>query len=417
MVAGNGVPIRLVQEDGNLINLTATRLTMSVERRVGAHPMKFMGSGRWSLDLNQNTAVILIDGVFVDDQAGETVGSDHEALIDFAGNEFATVANLTNFLNMSSIKTANTSTIEKNPRFILNRADGTLDLISTSKMLGTGADPAAVYRAAGGSINKAHVEIAVDADADEIATAMANYINAELSSHYTASTIDGLANGSQTTNAVLKIIHDDSPSGSAPLFTPAIYPNVNGLTQFNNPIIYPFSGGKSSKLKSAGDKVQDLYGLLNNSKRNSTVRQVIKSAGISPLLTLAKTGGGAAIVDHRSTMAQRGQALIDGLGVPKEDYIVGIQIPYNSKVNVTGSSDYEGRYFFMPTGGKTGGVLGEIPPNDKGSENAPNLNTTFSGVNQFTGISGTVSKLDVNYDAGESVYAFTMQFLPIDWMI
>jgi hypothetical protein len=71
----------------------------------------------------------------------------------------------------------------------------------------------------------------------------------------------------------------------------------------------------------------------------------------------------------------------------------------------------------MPTGGKTGSVLGEIPPNDKGSENAPNLNTTFSGVNQFTGISGTVSKLDVNYDAGESVYAFTMQFLPIDWMI
>ena len=67
MVAGNGVPIRLVQENGKLINLTATRLTMSTERKVCSHPVHFMGSGRFSFDMNLNTAMILIDGVFVDD--------------------------------------------------------------------------------------------------------------------------------------------------------------------------------------------------------------------------------------------------------------------------------------------------------------------------------------------------------------
>lgn len=431
MVAGNGVPIRLVQEDGNLINLTATRLTMSVERRVGSHPMKFMGSGRWSLDLNQNTAVILIDGVFVDDQAGETIGSNHEAHIDFAGNEFATVANLTNFTNGSSAKTASSAEIGKNSRFILNRADGTLDDIFISKMAGTGATDAAVYRAAGGSINRAHVEIAIDAEASEIATAVAAYINAELGSHYTASTINTIANGATATGAVLKIVHDASATSSAPLHTPSIGPNVRGQSQFNNPILYTFSGGKSSKIKSAGDKVQDLYGLLNNSKRNSHVRQVIKNAtmGLAAGALVVGTGGGAAIAAGGSAAgmgaAAGGAGALGGtvggltglIGVPKEDYIVGIQIPYNSKVNVTGSSEYEGRYFFMPTGGKTSGMFGQIPPEDKGSENAPDLNTTFDSTSQFTGMSGTVSKLDVNYDAGESVYAFTMQFLPIDWMI
>ena len=421
MVAGNGVPIRLVQEDGNLINLTATRLTMSVERRVGSHPMKFMGSGRWSLDLNQNTAVILIDGVFVDDQAGETIGSNHEAHIDFAGNEFATVANLTNFTNGSSAKTSSSAEIGKNPRFILNRADGTLDDIFISKMAGTGATDAAVYRAAGGSINKAHVEIAIDAEASEIATAVAAYINAELGSHYTASTTDTIANGATATGAVLKIVHDTSATSSAPLHTPTIGPNKRGQSQFNNPILYTFSGGKSSKAKSAGDKVQDLYGLLNNSKRNSHVRQVIKNAAIGgfAVAAVAATGGGAAIAAAGSGVAfGAGVGGVSGvIATPREDYIVGIQIPYNSKVNVTGSSEYEGRYFFMPTGGKARGLFGQIPPDDKGSENAPDLNTTFENDNQFTGMSGTVSKLDVNYDAGESVYAFTMQFLPIDWMI
>ena len=420
MVAGNGVPIRLVQEDGNLINLTATRLTMSVERRVGSHPMKFMGSGRWSLDLNQNTAVILIDGVFVDDQVGETIGSNHEAHIDFAGNEFSLEGNLINFLNQSSAKTTSSAEIEKNPRFILNRADGTLDNIFISKMAGTGATDAAVYRAAGGSINKAHVEIARDAEASEIATAVAAYINAELGSHYTASTINTIANGVTATGAVLKIVHDTAATSSAPLHTPAIGSNVRGQSQFNSPILYTFSGGKSSKIKSAGDKVQDLYGLLNNSKRNSHVRQVIKGAAIGGLAALAVvgTGGGAAVAAAGTAVTGTGAAMggITGaLAMPREDYIVGIQIPYNSKVNVSGSSDYEGRYFFMPTG--TGGFLQEVEPNDKGSENAPDLNTTFSSTNQFTGMSGTVSKLDVNYDAGESVYAFTMQFLPIDWMI
>ena len=103
--------------------------------------------------------------------------------------------------------------------------------------------------------------------------------------------------------------------------------------------------------------------------------------------------------------------------VQKKDYIVGIQIPFNSKIQVSGSSEYEGRFFYMPTGGNVLGLGGEIPPEKKGAEEAPLTSTTFDVNDQWTGISGTVSKMDVNYDAGESVYGFTMQFLPINWMV
>jgi len=38
----------------------------------------------------------------------------------------------------------------------------------------------------------------------------------------------------------------------------------------------------------------------------------------------------------------------------------------------------------------------------------------FNRGNNVTGIVGTVTKLDISYDAGENVYVFTMIFAPIN---
>ena len=404
MVAGNGVPIRLVQENGNLINLTATRLTMSTERKVGSHPVHFMGSGRFSFDMNLNTALILIDGVFVDDQIGETVGSYHEASIDFAANEFATIPNLTAFIAPS--QPAVHAGVANGRKLAIARADGTVEEIIISK--GTGST-AAVNSGHSDNGNTKSIEIGPEAGYAGIATAFKTYINDELSAHFTASTQDGVANGATTTNGVLKIVQKSFPDNpDATQHTPRLSSISTGGNQFDSPDFYTFAGGNTSKTKSAGDKVQDLYGILNNSKRNSAARRMGTAAvsAINPLGLIMRAISGESV----------GDVLQDSVGLLKKDYIVGIQIPFNSKIEVTGSSEYEGRFFYMPTGGRFG-VLGEISPDKKGSEEAPLTSTTFDVNDQWTGISGTVSKMDINYDAGESVYGFTMQFLPINWMV
>ena len=408
MVAGNGVPIRLVQENGNLINLTATRLTMSTERKVGSHPVHFMGSGRFSFDMNLNTAMILIDGVFVDDQVGETVGSYHEAYVDFGSNEFTDEANLTSFI--APCLSAAAAGVANGRKLAIERADRVVDNIPISK--GTGST--ATYYT---SQSIKSVQIGPIATAGGIATAFKDYINGELGSHYTATVEDGFANGATTTNAVLKIVHKSYPTSVVgnviTTHTPRLVSPSTGGNQFNAPDLYTFSGGATSKTKSAGDKVQDLYGILNNSKRNSILRE-----GFSSLGTFGMMGR---IVNAASSFKSGnsiGESALDGFAIlPKKDYIVGIQIPFNSKIEVTGSSEYEGRFFYMPTGGQHLGTLGEIQPENKGAEAAPLTSTTFNVMDQWTGISGTVSKMDVNYDAGESVYGFTMQFLPINWMV
>jgi len=66
-VARNGYPIRLVQDNGNIIELMANRIDMNVTRKTGGKPMPFTGSSRYSMDMNINRAMITIQGVFVDD--------------------------------------------------------------------------------------------------------------------------------------------------------------------------------------------------------------------------------------------------------------------------------------------------------------------------------------------------------------
>ena len=116
------------------------------------------------------------------------------------------------------------------------------------------------------------------------------------------------------------------------------------------------------------------------------------------------------------SIALAGAAFIVGGGVALNsasadgDYIIGIQIPYNSKIQADGDT-YVARNFFMPTG------LNK-KAKDKGSEaNTLPASTTFSTGDEYTGIQGTVTKMDIFYDAGATVYGFRMDFSPVDNMI
>ena len=76
---GYGTPIRLFFDTGNTffgfggdtvlppMELMATSIALSVERKVGGMSMPFTGGMRFSMDLNMVNSAIIIEGIFTDD--------------------------------------------------------------------------------------------------------------------------------------------------------------------------------------------------------------------------------------------------------------------------------------------------------------------------------------------------------------
>jgi hypothetical protein len=152
----------------------------------------------------------------------------------------------------------------------------------------------------------------------------------------------------------------------------------------------------------------DLYGIMNNSKKEGFGKFLIGGAMVVGGGAAALTGVGAPV---GVGVAAAGAGIVAdsraGIG-SGSGYIKGIQIPYNSTIQADGDT-FVARNFIMPTGfGKSF--------NDKRSDNNSNpAGATFDG--NRTGIKGTVNKLDITYNAGENVYNIVMQFVPVDFLL
>ena len=93
------------------------------------------------------------------------------------------------------------------------------------------------------------------------------------------------------------------------------------------------------------------------------------------------------------------------------DYLMGIEIPFKSFVNAASGQDSDVRIFHMPTGGFK-------KADDKGATAALTPGQILSdNTNDFVGMDGAVQSLDINYSAGETVYNFTLTFLPVDFLL
>ena len=81
-----GTPIRFVRNDGGIIELMATTLTMNVDRGVTPLPLPFAGGSRFAFDLNLPKALITIEGVMTDDDLLNigNAGRAASAVIDFS---------------------------------------------------------------------------------------------------------------------------------------------------------------------------------------------------------------------------------------------------------------------------------------------------------------------------------------------
>jgi hypothetical protein len=407
MAAANGVPIRLVHDNGQLTEINAQSMTMTTQRKTGGMPTPFTGGIRVGLDLNMNKAMILINAVLTDDR--NLVGSNTaaRAKIDFS---FALIGGQTqSYLDGDGATNSNIAKLFKNTYFVssdefsfstieLYSHDGITFSIKLKKLSsGTftnttntdytiGINPAGSLTAAG------------------FATAFADLINntSSLAAKFTASKSDSAVTGES--NTVVTITQDVTGEDGNNL-TPTFSQKPNG---YRPPSHEKFAGGLTVSKRSAGDKAMDLYGIMNNSKKEGFGKFLIGGAMVVGGGAAALTGVGAPV---GVGVAAAGAGIVAdsraGIG-SGSGYIKGIQIPYNSTIQADGDT-FVARNFIMPTGfGKSF--------NDKRSDNNSNpAGATFDG--NRTGIKGTVNKLDITYNAGENVYNIVMQFVPVDFLL
>lgn len=421
-----GTPIRLVRENGSTIELDAQSMVLTTTRKVGGKPLPFAGSRRIGMDLNMNSAMINIQGIISDDrtESGAIAG---QAYINFgrqeginSGIQFAETGSYGGDNNLSGLVGSILRLKD------MNRSNNDITFTNTSG--------STAYSATGGAESTPTVLVnTTNATATQLATAVAAYINAQLSAKFTASTIDAEDyRGLQQSNIAVSILM--ATTGEVlDNITPYFIKSSPYL--FTSPVKVPFYGGATGVKKSAGDKAMDLYGILNNSTTTSGAAAqtgflggIMTLAGLALAAPLVASAGvsAAGTVAAGSVGSGSGTAIAAGIGLSaasgikaafnhEQGYILGIQIPYNSMIQAADGELYTARNFFMPTGGAS---TGSHTKND--FEKTSNSNTTPASTDmnfetgEKAGIQGSVQKMDITYNAGETVYEFNMIFAPVD---
>ncbi len=371
------IPVRLVRKDNKLIPLDVTELVLDVDRGVNARTGLRGGAQRFAIDMNRPKAVILLKGYIVDDEFSNGQGaSSSSASVDFSRRgvtDYSWIDLMTPLGNSLTTDDFSHNTVKK---LTLKATDGNsfvIHFIKSSTVHGYNLGGSGKYHVSIHDTSSMHTTT-------EIAQNLANLINSSangdaLSSRFTASVHDSTL--SDENNVMVKIIQDVGGEAG------------NGVVSWDNdndnyiPAIKDFIGGQdatSSTGKSAGDKVAELYAVLNNSNDGGVV------SSISSLIDVKRK--------HKSKFG---------------DYIGGIQIPFNSTVNADGGK-YKAMNFFMPTGGFRTLKQKEATAAKSASSEIEDTNDS----KEFTFIKGAVTKATFVQMGGEPIYSFDIQFLPID---
>ena len=401
MSDGYGTPIRLHFDVGMLgslfggdpfppMELQALSIALSVERKVGGMPIPLFGGKRMGIDLNMVNSTIVIEGIFTDDDVNRRSSAATAAttVIDFAVNQahdrtvgqFEQVENSIFYNNLR--------------RLTLTEQDGTEIVIAF--MASSGAD---FSNPGVSNVNTSSGETTVHLHPTSTTPAhVALSVVTALGASHQNSTITGSVSTSEFAPAAgnSKLTLTQGTTGRMTTNDSVLF-----LTQGNYaPYHRAFSGGTSAtdiNNKSAGDKMQDLYGILHNTDRGTAALVAGVAVGVAT--------GGTALIAAGAIAATGAVSFFNG------DYPIGLQIPYNSMITAENGKKYSVRNFLIRTGiFKTTGD--KVSDNNRGS-----ANQEFSTLDDATGIQGTIQKFDVGYNAGEQHYTYQMVFAPIDMII
>jgi len=415
------IPIRLIRKDLQVINLDCTDYMMTVTRGIYVQPIPLTGE-RVGGDLNMVTSALRFDCIVRDDEdctgadAGTASDVKASASIDFTtAQTFGTLSGYDTAVYMSGdsvndvdgensasdldgcgfeITSTHTSTEGE-------ASGGTVFTVVFDNGSGSGGS------GTGGTVAAPIITVGISGAND--AETLVTRIYDAMIEHSAIASIADVADANETELESLKLGVSkaigtnqlEEPAVEGALYFEQVVAGTNGHTgtpKFTtpsgstvpSPLVSPFSGGKQGECFSAGDKIQNLLG-------NVVSNTVLGAMG--GFYNLSESLEGDSTTKHG------------------QDYIIGVQVPYNSLVNTSSQVEevggvphgYAARNFIYGTG--FGNKDKDAVSNTRGASEP------FDIANRMSGIRGTVVQCEINYEAAATVYKATITFQPLDVMM
>lgn len=414
------VPIRLIQRNGKVINLDAEKFQWKIGRSLAAIPIPVLGE-RFGADLNAVATEVMIDGIARDDDctSSDVSPAKSSGFIDFSrpnvrdanvqasvyftedGGEVA----IENILNKPFyLRTTHQQGLGGGEKvtfkFVDTAAGHTYVGGVVSIDLNLTANTYVVITGAGHTSRAAWLASILVLVLNDVANPIGIATTASsqhLGAAFLAITVNGM-NTTLGTGRVNVIQIGTGKNGNSG--TPAFWNTLSDTNTSTNqqavkaPAFLSFRGGTANTCRSAGDKIQDLIANTANSNVMGAVGEIFQMDTND---------------DKKSTTADWNK--LDPTAGATDDYIVGIQIPYNSIVQASGTAGNQvARNFIL--------VTGLSPADHQGSlANINPASVEFSSTDVYTGIRGTVGGFSFNYSAGDTFYPFSLTFKPIDMIV
>lgn len=406
--------IQLIRKDGQVIELEAETINFSITRSASVWSPPLAGM-RLGFDTNAAMVSINVGGILTDDAnisgaAGASAALDLSRATTIATNWFEqqkaigndTIAKVVSALHGKTIKFQSAGQVSAGLG-----EDITLIFYSQS------APPAATVAAQ--SIIPVNLTGTINHTGD-IATQINNAFSAALvrvnsSTEATTSLFNiTLTTGSATTSALSQGVFTpineklilENITRSADGNVRIVKSGDGNLTtgDWTNPFfISNFTGGVEGSRKSKGDKLQDLIDMTVN-----------VSAGGGFFSPQSFTGDLIELPDALSSFDLSKLLRIDGAESVRK-YIVGMRIPYESMITATGADEVI-RQFIIPSG------PGVSMPSESNLEPFDPVEIDSNGdvsrpnpfLRQGVAISGVIQTFEPAYQAGDSVWTYSLGF-------
>ena len=411
--------IQLIRRDGGVVELEATNIGLSVQRNLtGPYPIPLLAT-RAALDLNQPSVSITVEGIIADDETA-IPGVSSKMSIDLSLS-FGS-AGATSFCGAISSIWSN----------IIAEVDGATITFRTKGQIDAGlGEKTQLYLKDGSATNVVdttsiiYADISSTTNTNTLSTAIQSALNGasikvdgstvNFTTECTVSAKTGQAaaisyfaqNASEGTytNELIEISNDATGSSGDSAVIVEKSTTSSSIAWTKQFFVSDMQGGVNDVKQTRGDKLQDLLNMITN-----------PSVGGGLISPQTLTGS---MIELPSSIASVDSAQFLNIGESKavKKYIVGIRIPYESLASST-SGGRELRQFLIPAGP---GTDASAESNTEAFDPYETVNNKKSRPNPFNNqgiaIPAIVSTFDPGYEAGDSVWTYTLTMLPVEQLI
>ena len=384
--------IRLIRNDGGVLTLDSTGYSMNITRSLPVIPVPLLGE-RYGVDLNMVSADFKIDVILADDDCSAATFQESaaSATIDFSATRNTESGDYSAYMSGGGTVSA----ADLNGKFFELHSAFTGESVERPPVRITFDSSTASHTATN---TPSTVTVGIQGITTDDALASAVKTACEAASFTQQLTTGGgsgnsfssaftitVSNGEKTNNAKLTFTQTEA-GAKGNTETPTFDKTFNAII----PLFESFAGGTDQSCKSAGDKLQDLIGFIGNA---------------------SLLGESGSVFKNRADPKGLLETDISFSTTQTADYIIGLQLPYNSIVtSSSANNDYVERNFVIITG-RTDAI-------QQGSEaNTLSVSTVFEDSDPYTGIHGTVTAMSFNFRAGENIYEGSLTFYPIDFIV